>query len=393
MRIPDHEIKRRIGLLQEKLQEKGLDGALIAQAVSMLYFSGTMHCQYVFIPAEGEALGLARRNMERIRAESSLPLAKVSGFRDIAAVVREKYGQVKTLGLELDVLPAALYLRFGEAFSPALLQDVSQLVRETRQVKSSYEIEQFMAAAEQVDKMHRKVPELLCEGKEEITLSVELESILRQNGHQGPTRMRGFNQEMFYGHLLSGSPGTLSSFLDSPTGGTGLSVAQPQGAGRKRIRRHEPVTVDYGGVYNGYVVDQTRLYSIGPLPDKLNRAFDAALEIQEKVRELMVPGMPCKELFNTAQGIARKRGLADYFMGYGDNQVGYIGHGVGLEFNEFPIISGKSEHILEENFVIAVEPKFTLPGLGVVGIENTWLIQKDKPRKICITPDDHVIVE
>lgn len=392
MRIPAEEISRRIGLLQKRMQEANLDGALVAQMMSMLYFSGTMHCQYIFIPSEGEALGLARRNAERIETESSLPLVKVSGFRDIAGAITEKYGRLKTLGLELDVLPAALYLRFKEALGTAEIHDVSLLVREVRQVKSPFEIEQFLLAAEQVDKMHRKVPELLQEGKDEITLSVELESILRLNGHQGPTRMRGFNQEMFYGHLLSGSPGTLSSFLDSPTGGAGVSVAQPQGAGIKKIMRNEPVTVDYGGVYNGYVVDQTRLYSIGPLPDKLSRAFETALEIQEKVRQMMTPGRPCRELFAIARDTAQKRGLAEYFMGYGDNQVGYIGHGVGLEFNEFPIISEKSAHVLAINNVIAVEPKFTVPGLGVVGIENTWLIREGEPLKISITADDHVIV-
>lgn len=390
--VPKEELIRRRHCMQEMLRQGKLDGILLAHNMSMYYFSGTMQCQYVYLPAEGETLGLIRKNRERAVRESAITMTTMGGFSGLPALLAEHGHLPKTLGLELDVLPAAIYQRLDKAFAGVVLADASLQVREARQVKSAYELEQFAAAAEQVDKLHQLVPQLLHEGKEELELAAELEFALRKMGHQGTARMRGFNQEMFFGHVLSGTEGAAASFLDSPTGGVGLSAAQPQGAGRRILKAHEPITVDYGGIHNGYIVDQTRLYSLGRLPDVLSRAFEVALEVQDAVCALLRPGVTGGEIFDAAVKVAEKFGLAEHFMGYGDTQAKYVGHGVGLEFDEFPILAKKSPHLLLHNTVVAVEPKFTFPELGVVGIENTWHITDKGVHKISITPDKHVIL-
>lgn len=390
--IPKDELARRKGVLQEKLQNAGLDGALLAHNMSVYYYAGTMQCQYVYIPVAGECLGLVRKNMDRAKEEAAIPLAAMNSFSVLPSLLAERGFAPKRLGLELDVLPVAVYFRLHKALAAVELVDVSTVAREARQVKSSFELEQFYQAAKQVDALHKLVPQLLTVDMEELAFAARLEFELRKMGHQGTARMRGFNQEMFYGHVLSGSEGAAASFLDSPTGGIGLSPAQPQGAGRKKIARHEPVTVDYGGIHNGYIVDQTRLYSIGPLPSQLARAFDAALAVQQAVVELLTPGTTGAEIFNVAQQKANTLGFAEHFMGIGDTQVKYVGHGVGLEFDEYPILAKGSTHTLLENTVVAIEPKFTFPGLGVVGTENTWHITANGAVKISLTPDNHVII-
>ncbi|MBS4021230.1 MAG: aminopeptidase P family protein [Dethiobacter sp.] len=393
MAITKKELDSRCMAFQEKLREQGVNGALIALNSSMYYFSGTMQCQYIFIPAIGQSFGLVRKNMERAQQEAAIPLLPLPGFSSIPELIEEIGCKLPgRLGLELDVVPAALYLRFLKLFPASELVDISVIAREVRQVKSAYELAQLEEAARQVDCMNSCVPGLLVAGMEEIELASELEAILRRLGHQGMARMRGFNQEMYYGHVLSGEAGGVASFLDSPTGGTGLHPAQPQGPGRRKITVGEPVTVDYGGIHNGYVVDQTRLFSIGPLPARLNDAFAVALEIQSAMEKLLVPGMSGDKLYMTAAGIAAKAGLQDYFMGFGDTQAKFVGHGVGLEYNEFPVLAKGSPHILAENHVVAVEPKFIFPGLGMVGIENTWQITGSSARRISITPDDHIIL-
>ncbi|MDW7651138.1 MAG: Xaa-Pro peptidase family protein [Bacillota bacterium] len=390
--VPSAELNQRKGVLQEKLRSANLDGILLAHNMSMYYFSGTMQCQYVYISAEGESLGLVRKNMGRAKDESPITFATLKGFSGLPALLAE-YGHKPTfLGLELDVLPAAVYLRLAEILAGTKLTDASLHVRQARQVKSAYELEQFREAARQVDALHRAVPQLLTEGVEELELAARLEFALRRMGHQGVARMRGFNQEMFFGHVLSGREGAAPSFLDSPTGGVGLSAAQPQGAGRRKIAAGEPVTVDYGGIYNGYIVDQTRLYSIGALPDTLMRAFEASLAVQEAVCALLKPGISGAEIFDAACSVAEKFNLAEHFMGFGDAQAKYVGHGVGLEFDEFPILAKKSPHLVLKDTVVAVEPKFTFPGLGVVGIENTWHVTENGVVKISLTPDSHVIL-
>lgn len=390
--VPRDELFRRKTVLQEKLQMLQLDGVLLAQNMSIYYYSGTLQCQYVYIPASGEAYGLTRRNMVRAQHESGIIVMPMGGFSGMSKLLADAGYAPKTLGLELDILPTALYFRLAAAFAGVELKDCSTIVREARQVKSAYELELFQEAAKQVDSLHRLVPSLLYAGKDELELASECEAILRKLGHQGSARMRGFSQEMFYGHLLSGQSGAVSSFLDSPTGGMGVSPAAPQGAGKKAIRAGEPVTVDYGGIFNGYIVDQTRLYSVGRLEDQLNIAFETALAVQERVVSLLKPGTTGNEIYLAALDVAEKAALSQFFMGVGDTQAKYVGHGVGLEFDEFPILAKGSGHRLEENMVVAVEPKFTFPGLGVVGIENTWHITANGAKKICITPDEHIIV-
>jgi Xaa-Pro aminopeptidase len=390
--IPVSELRRRVLVLQIKLQAQGLDGVLLAHNISMYYFAGTIQCQYIYIPASGDACGLVRKNMERAKRESGINLLPMGGFSALPGLLATAGFSPKRLGLELDVLPTATYFRLAKVFSGAEMVDCTTAVREARQVKSEYELGLLDEAARQVDTFHKEVPALLYEGKSELELAAECEAILRKLGHQGSARMRGFNQEMFYGHLLSGKEGAISSFLDSPTGGVGLSPAAPQGAGKKAIRVGEPITVDYGGIFEGYIVDQTRMYSIGILPDVLSRAYEASLSVQEKVVSLLRPGITGGEIFAAAVNAAENAGLLPHFMGFGDTQAKYVGHGVGLEFDEFPILAKGSPHVLEENMVVAVEPKFTFPDVGVVGIENTWHILKNGTRKISLTPDDHITV-
>lgn len=390
--VPSEELFRRKTILQEKMRAQQLDGVLLAQNMSLFYYAGTLQCQYVFIPAAGEAYGLTRRNMVRARHEAGIIVLPMGGFSGMPKLLAEAGYTPKKLGLEFDVLPTAVYFRLAQSFAGVELSDCSTIVREARQVKSAYELEQFAEAARQVDLLHRQVPSLLYAGKDELELAAECEAILRKLGHQGSARMRGFSQEMFYGHLLSGQSGAVSSFLDSPTGGTGVSPAAPQGAGRRAIRPGEPVTVDYGGIHNGYIVDQTRLYSVGRLDGQLGRAYEVALEIQEQLVSLLKPGITGNEIYLAALEKAQKAGLADNFMGVGDTQAKYVGHGVGLEFDEFPILAKGSNHLLAADMVVALEPKFTFPGLGVVGIENTFHVTTERARRICITPDDHVIV-
>lgn len=198
--------------------------------------------------------------------------------------------------------------------------------------------------------------------------------------------------EMFFGHVYSGANGSYSTFLDSCTGGEGVTPASPQGAGLKPLAPHEPIGVDYASIYEGYILDETRVFSIGPLPSEMEKAYMVAREIQDRVVAKAAPGSRCKELYLLALEIALKKGLGDYFMGYRDEQVKFIGHGLGLDIDEYPILSRGSEHILQPGMIFALEPKFIFPGKGMVGLENVWLVTEKGLEKITLIPDEIVTV-
>ncbi len=373
---PASELARRITKLQKMLQQKGVEGALIMDPADLFYFAGTGQRGHLFIPAEGRPLLMVKKSFTRARDESALediiPLVNV---KYLAKMLNEYgYHNLTTLGLELDVLPTALYLLLQRLFPETQPVDISGLIRTVRMVKSAYELEVLRDAAQLNYMMYSRARDYIKEGISELELAGQLEMVYRLAGHSGTVRMRGFDQEVYYGHILSGSSGGIPSCMESATGGMGVSVSFPQGAGFKKIAGNEPVVIDYAGVIDGYMVDQTRVYCIGQLPDKLVRAHETALRIQETVKHLAVPGALCGDIYRQAVNLATESGFGEHFMGYSE-PVPFIGHGIGIELNEWPVLAPGFKTPLEKGMVIALEPKFFFPE-GIVGIENTCVVEE-----------------
>ena len=371
---PREELAQRTLRLQNLLREKGIDGALIVQNADLFYFAGVVQRAHLFIPAAGKPLLLVKKSYARARQESALEnIAPLDNPRELpAALAAHGCGPPACLGLELDVLPANEYFRYQKIFPSARIVDASPLIRQVRMVKSAYELELLKNAAVLGRDMFSRVREVLREGMTEAELAGELEAFYRRRGHQGYVRARGFNMELVYGHLLSGDSCAVPSFLDSPTGGSGLNPSFPQNAGFRVIRRDEPVLIDYVAVLDGYIVDQSRIFCLGRLPEKLVRAHRAALEIQELLKEKGRPGATCSELYGLAAGVAERYGLAEYFMGYPE-PVSFVGHGLGIELDELPVLARGFQTPLAEGMALALEPKFVFPE-GGVGIENTFVV-------------------
>lgn len=373
---PQSELDQRIRNLQHRLCRAEVDGALIIQKTDLYYFSGTGQQGWLYIPAEGPPLLMIFKDFDRACQESELEqIVSISGSKKIPELLSEKgYALPERIGMELDVLPANHFLSYQKLFQSAEIIDISIQIREIRAIKSPYEIERIKESAERSDKMAALFPDLIEEGLTEISLAGKIEAYARELGHQGIVRMRLWGGELFYGHLLSGPPAATPSFLASPTGGTGTTPVIGQGPGMKLIEKHEPILLDYVFAYNGYLSDCTRVYSIGTLPGELQNFHQAALEIQERVKERLRPGTTAGELYSVAIDHAQRLGINDYFMGATDRRIRFIGHGVGLELDEFPFIARGHEMPLAEGMVIALEPKAIVPGKGVVGIENMHLI-------------------
>lgn len=393
--VPPKEIEKRINKFQLKLKEKEIEAAIIAQNVDLFYFTGTCQKGYLIIPAQGEPLFLVNKSMKRAQKES--PLANIQflqSFRNLPAALQKNIPSPQKIGLELDVLPAHLYLRFQKIFPQAKIVDISMAVRKLRMLKSPYEIGILKQGAEISRLMLEAVPRFLKAGKREVEFAAEVECFLRSLGHQGAVRMRQFNQETFYGHIMSGENLTYPTFFDGPTGGPGLSPAYPQGPGWKKINNGDLVLVDYLTVYQGYCVDSTRFFFLGEsVPESLQKAHHVTLTIQDEIIKTAKPGVYCTEVYKLARQLAEDSGFKDYFMGHGEDQAPFVGHGVGLELDELPFIADRQDYPLQEGMVFALEPKMVMPGLGVIGVENTLLVTDRGLEKITVYPEDIILVE
>jgi Xaa-Pro dipeptidase len=393
-KTPSSELDHRIGALQTKMAGDDIDGILIIQNADLFYFSGSAQQAHLYIPAAGHPLLMVRKDFERARAESALErIVPLTSPRRIPDILADHGCRLpKTLGLECDVLPANLYFTYQKIFAGCRITDAAPLVRLVRAVKSEYEIGIITRAAEFADQVAAAMPALLEEGIPEIKLAGRIEAKARELGHQGFIRMRLWGSEMFYGHLMSGPSAAVPSYLASPTGGRGTSPAFAQGAGFRPIRRNEPVLLDYVFACDGYLADHTRIFAIGSLPDDLKQAHAVMLSIQEIVKAAAQPGVPAGALYDLAVARAAERGLGEYFMGAGDQKIRFIGHGIGIELDEFPFLASGQELALETGMVVALEPKVVLPGKGVVGIENTHVVQADGLRQLTIFEEAITVV-
>jgi Xaa-Pro dipeptidase len=392
--VPPSEIENRNTRLQEMMILEGLDGILISQNVDLFYFSGTMQPGYLYIPAGEEPVFFSRKNLDRAQEESSIArILPLSSIRDLPRLIADlDLPDPQILGLEMDVLPASNYLQLVHIFKSAHFQDASLLIRKCRMIKSSWEIEQIGEAGRMLNRMVLEVPKILKPGLLEMDLAAHLEAFLRLQGHQGYIRSRGFNQEMFYGHILSGPEGGKPAYLDSPSGGVGLGPAFGQGVGMKPLRPGEPISIDYVGCFNGYLADQTRMFSLGPPPKEVIEAYLALQTIQESIISRAQPGIKCNQLYIWALDHARRLGYAACFMGCDPSQTRYIGHGLGLELDEFPVIGQKFDWSLEPGMTLALEPKMVLPDYGLVGIENTFEVTETGLRPLTNAPEEFHIL-
>lgn len=392
--VPYDELNNRIDRLQTALVANDVDGALIIQKTDLFYFGSTSQQGWLYVPAQGKPLLMVFKDYDRAVQESPLEeIISISGSRKIIEII-EQHGhrQPGVLGMELDVLPTNLFFQYSGIFKGSKIEDISLEIRLIRAVKSDFEIEKMKAAAHFSDRIASQVPLLLEEGKTEVTLAGELEGYARSLGHQGIVRMRLWGSELFYGHLMAGDAAAVSSYLASPTGGAGVSSVVGQGAGYRKIGRNEPLLVDYVFALDGYISDHARIFSLGELPEDLQAAHSAMLEIQEAVKTQAKPGVITGELYNFMVELARKKGFGDYFMGVGERRIRFTGHGVGLELDEFPFIAKGQRLPLEAGMVIALEPKTIFPGKGVVGIENTHLVTEHGLEPLTKFPDEICLV-
>lgn len=386
--VPRAEIEARVRSFQTGLRADGLDAALVVQTTDLYYLAGTAQNAHLIVPADGESLLLVRKSLERARAES--PLERVEPLRSLrelpAALVAAGVERGR-IGLELDVLPAARYLDYAGRLEGFELGDCSAALRRVRIRKSAWELERIRRAAHMLSRIGDWVAEVLVEGMTEIELAAEIERFLRREGHQGVLRMRAFNGEVFYGTIVAGPSAAVPGGTDTPIVGSGPNAAVAKGASTRPIGRGEPILVDLVASCDGYLADQTRTFSLGPVGDELREAYGLAHLILERVAAAAGPGVTGAALYDLSQELAAGR---DGFMGAGEERVSFVGHGFGLEIDEPPFLARGYDEPLEEGMVFALEPKFVFPGRGGVGVENSYAVTADGVEKVTSAPEELV---
>jgi Xaa-Pro aminopeptidase len=383
------ELVNRMARMQSGLVEQGFHGAVLVQRADVLYYTGAAFQGALLVPSEGEPSVFAWRAAGRIGPECPAQVREVSSLGQALRAIGESDFRTWTkIGTEEDVLPVAMWRQFSMLWPQATFADVSALVKWQRAVKSSTELRYLDEAARIACVAYAELKDVLQEGMPENAVQMELDRLLRTRGHQGFFRIRGFNGEAL-GIVACGESANAAGVFDGPIGEVGVSPAAPVGASTRPLMRNTPILIDAGAVYNGYHADITRIYSLGQIAPQLQRAHDFCCDVLEEVAARLRPGAIPREIYEFALVRAEQSGYRDEFMNRGALKARFIGHGVGLELDEWPVLTKSFAQPLERNMVLAVEPKIVFAA-GAVGVEDTFLVTERGGRAIT-QMDRHVI--
>ena len=389
---PIEEIEGRIRGLRERMAAEGVSFAIILQNVDLFYFTGTAQKGVLVVSLEEGPLLFVEKSLARARIETPLEIIPIKRDKDVKEVLAAKGILKGQGGMEFDVIPVAVYERWKAMLGYEAFRDISSLIKDVRIVKSPFEIAQIRRSGEITSKVFAKLSEVVRVGAREIDIGAALDAEGKRHGHQGFLRMRGLNQEMMNIYVTHGHSATYPTGADVPIAGAGVTHAIPQGSSINRVERDIPVIVDYGGGYNGYITDETRVVVAGELKEKFLAAYGVAREIIEDAAAYGRAGIIATELYTRALDRAKKAGLEDHFMGHGEGQVSFVGHGLGLEINELPVITPRHRVELREGMVFAYEPKFIFPGVGAVGIEVDFIVREGHLERVTDFPIDIIKV-
>ena len=376
--------KEKLEKIQQQMQLSGADACLLCVDVNLYYLTGRIYNGYFYIPAEGKPYFFVKRPAG-FSGENVYYIRKPEDITDILSAAAMELPEY--LWLETDVLSYNESIRLEKIFRPARLGDAGKLMRNIRKVKTAEEIEQFRISAQRHVEVYKEVRECFRMGMTDLQLQYEIEYRMRKMGSLGLFRAYGSNMDVFMGSLLAGKNAEAPSPFDFALGGQGEHSIYPLGACGVVLEEGMAVMVDMAGNYTPYMTDMTRVFSVGRLADEAYRAHRVSLDIHERVMEMAGPGTACADLYREAVDIAERAGLSDCFMGT-QQQAKFIGHGVGLQINELPVLTPRSQEVLEPGMVFALEPKFVIPGTGAVGIENTLLVTDSGVENLTVFEED-----
>ncbi len=375
------ELKQRRDKIRVLMAQQGIDAALFTCNVNLIYTYGQVVSGYLYLPLNDSArLFIKRPN--NIEGEHIRPIRKPEQLPDL--LTEQGLPLPQRLMLEGDELSFNEYRRLAACFPSAeVLPCGSALVRQARSVKTELEIELFRRSGLAHAKAYAQIPTVYRPGMTDRELSIEIERLMRLEGNLGIFRVFGQSMEIFMGSLLAGDNAAAPSPYDFALGGEGMDPALPGGANNTPLQEGQSLMVDLGGNFFGYMGDMSRVFSIGRLPQQAYDAHQLCLDIQDAIADMARPGVVCEDLYNKAIDMVTRAGMADYFMGVGQ-KAKFIGHGIGLEINEAPVIAPRMKQELELGMVFALEPKIVLPGVGPVGIENSWAVGAEGLEKLTI---------
>lgn len=384
LQIPVQEATLRINKIQSLMKNEGIDAILVSDNANKFYTSGRVYNGYTYIPTEGEAIYFVRRPVE-LEGDGLEYIRKPENIAEI--LIQKGFSMPSSIGLELDLAPYSAVQRIAKIFPDAKICNASGIMRQARAIKTKYEIELIKTSGTKHTQTYSQIPNIYHPNMTDLEFQVEIERISRLEGCLGQFRISGDSMEIYMGNVICGENADAPSPYDFAMGGAGIHPSLPVGCNGTTITQGMAIMVDVNGNYTGYTTDMSRVFSVGTLDELSIKAHACSRRICSELSSMGKPGVEAKSLYEKAIEIVSEEGLEHLFMGH-RQKAGFIGHGVGIEINEIPVIAPRSRDILSVGNVIALEPKFVIPDIGAVGIENTYIVTENGMECVTHAPEE-----
>lgn len=348
--------RNRVSKLQQAMVREGVDLFLASTQVNMQYLSGFSEpplerLMFLLTPQQGDPVWF----VPALSAESTA--TNPAGWqvryvwhdsdgptRALEACTRDYDLETATIAID-DEMPASFLLTLQDALPAALFRRGGELMGGVRAVKDADELQCMREAARLTDDALAAGLERCMEGYSEWAVALAIQRALFDSG-----------SKLAFGIPLVAA-GEMSALPHHTTS-------------QRSLRKGDVVVMDYGGVYQGYCSDITRVASVGRAPDEAKAIYAIAYEAHMRARETAKPGVPAREVDAAARRVIEKAGYGDYF-------IHRTGHGVGLSVHEPPYLAQTYEGVLEVGHCFTIEPGIYLPGKFGVRIENVYVITEN----------------
>lgn len=381
--VPAAELEKRLVNFRNAMDvtHPGWEMVAISHKVSMYYFTGTMQ-EGALIIRPDDAVLWVRRSYDRACKESHFAdIRPMHSFREAAAF----YGSSsKIMYIETKKATVDWERMLHKYFAFEQLEGIDNVIQDIRMIKSTYELQMMeISGAIHETVLDVIAPKVIKGGISEAQLAIDLYSEMVARGSHGIARFNLPMGEEVIGIAAFGKSGLVRTAFDGPGGTNGTCIAvQSIGNAFRKLKSGRLVYLDIPCGVDGYHTDKTVVYYYGDIKKdeqaaQILEAQKRCLELEQEVITRLRPGAVIEDIYlNT---------MAKFNNIYGDafmNGGKFLGHSIGLVMDEAPALAKGFKQEVQPNMTFAVEPKIALPGLGMVGTENTYVVTENGARSL-----------
>lgn len=327
------------------MYENGLDGMIVTNQNNIRYLIG-INAEGILLITDKENVFITdARYIEEV--EGHLTIEDEINLCDIQGIREEEYitffEDCLSVGFEENDISYANYTKYKARYRLRDMVDTDNLIEKLRMIKGEDEISNIRKACEITDKCFSYLINFIRPNMSERDIAFEINKFALKNGADG----------LAFETIVA----------------SGENSSKPHAVPTERkIKENDIITIDMGATYNGYSSDMTRTIFVGEVDEEIRKVYSFLLACQKRVTGKIRDGISTKEI---TESVIKEFDIAGKY-----SLVHALGHGVGIDVHEIPVMSPKQDYILKQDMVVTNEPGIYISGRYGMRIEDTILVNK-----------------